>query len=64
MSHTGNNAVKYIGSAMAVGGTVMMAGSMLTGRSFLKKIDFMAFLPRSAWCQCRKLNTGRRGNNE
>lgn len=37
MSHTGNNVVKYIGSAMAVGGTVMMAGSMLTGRSFLKK---------------------------
>ncbi len=37
MSHTGNNAIKYIGSAMAVGGTVMMAGSMLTGRSLLKK---------------------------
>ena len=37
MSHTGNNAIKYIGSAMAVGGTVMLAGGMLSSHSSLKK---------------------------
>ena len=37
MSHTGKNAMKYIGSAMAVGGTVMMAGGMLSANSSLKK---------------------------
>ena len=37
MKNTGKNAMKYIGSAMAVGGTAMLAGGMLSGRSSLKK---------------------------
>ncbi len=37
MNNTGKNAMKYIGSAMAVGGTVMMASGMLSAHSSLKK---------------------------
>ncbi len=37
MSAVSKNAMKYIGSAIAVGGTVMLAGGMLSGRSSLKK---------------------------
>ena len=37
MSTARKNAMKYIGSAIAVGGTVMLAGGMLSGRSSLKK---------------------------
>ena len=37
MSQARKNAMKYIGSAMAVGGTVMLAGGMLSSHSSLKK---------------------------
>ncbi len=37
MSAVKRNAMKYIGSAIAVGGTVMLAGGMLSGHSSLKK---------------------------
>ena len=37
MKNTGKNAMKYLGSAMAVGGTVMMAGGLLSGHSSLKR---------------------------
>lgn len=37
MSTARKNAMKYIGSAIAVGGTVMLAGGMLSGHSSLKK---------------------------
>ena len=37
MSTVRKNAMKYIGSAIAVGGTVMLAGGMLSGHSSLKK---------------------------
>ena len=37
MSQARKSAMKYIGSAMAVGGTVMLAGGMLSSHSSLKK---------------------------
>ena len=37
MSMVSKYAMKYIGSAIAVSGTVMLAGSMLSGHSSLKK---------------------------
>ena len=37
MKNAGSNAIKYIGSAIAVGGTVIMAGGLLSGHSSLKK---------------------------
>ena len=37
MKNTGSSAMKYIGSAMAVGGTVMLGSSLLSEHSSLKK---------------------------
>ena len=37
MNHTGNSAMKYVGAAMAVGGTAMLGTAMVKSNTSLKK---------------------------